>query len=71
MNIYIAKSKNEKYASHLSNSEQMDKYIKAGWSIYEFDIKTSEERLIATPEDGFLVEKPVFPERHTIQVGGQ
>lgn len=44
----------------LGNSSQMDEYLGKGASIYLIYNDWSE-KLIATPEDGYLVDKPVFP----------
>jgi len=44
---------------YLSNSNMFDKYLGYGADIYE--IEDGKETLIATPKDGFLVERPVFP----------
>ena len=59
------------YLANFGNSEiylrrdtQMDKYLSMGASIFHEDEDTQERTLIATPEDGFLVERPVFPEVH-------
>lgn len=48
---------------YLSNSNQFDEYLGCGASIYEID--KNKETLIATPKDGFLIERPVFPIPHT------
>lgn len=43
----------------LSRDEQMEEFLTKGASIYSVD--NDVETLIATPEDGFLVERPTFP----------
>ena len=68
MKEYIAKSPDGLNGTYLSVDNQMDRYLKNGWNIYEFDIDAGEEEtLIATPEDGFMVERPVFPVMQTIR----
>ena len=48
-NIFIAKD------------SDMDEYLAMGARIYaKEDILSDEKTLIATPEDGFLVERPVI-----------
>lgn len=44
----------------LSKDEQMEQYLEKGAEIYREENDT--ETLIATPEKGFLVERPTFPE---------
>ena len=53
---YIAKK--DGYATVLSRDEQFDEYLEKGCSIYSVD--GENETLIATPEDGFLTEKPTL-----------
>jgi len=57
-------------AIYLSSSEQMDQYLGRGASIYQEE--DGVQTLIATPEDGYLVERPVFPQKTTFsfQQGG-
>ena len=43
----------------LSKSSQMDEMLSNGFSIYTVD-ENDNKTLIATPQDGFLVEKPVI-----------
>ena len=43
----------------LSRDTQMDEFLSKGASIYS--VENDAETLIATPEDGFLAERPVFP----------
>ena len=46
---------------YLRRDTQMDEFLAKGASIYYEDDETGERALVATPEDGFLVERPVFP----------
>lgn len=41
----------------------MDYYLSKGASIYRED--GSIETLIATPENGYLIERPTFPEKQS------
>lgn len=59
---YLAKSKDGKSAIFLSVDVQMDMYLERNCNIYQRD-DNGVEKLIATPEDGFLIERPVFPEK--------
>lgn len=45
--------------TYLSRDEQMEPYLSKGASIYRED--DGAETLIATPEQGFLVDRPTFP----------
>lgn len=69
MKDYAAKAPDGTTGTFLSVDTQMDHYLKYGWSI--FQIEDGEETLIATPETGFLVERPVFPIRESIRIGGE
>lgn len=40
---------------------QMDIYLSKGYSIYY--VENGSKTLIATPDDGFLVPRPIFPVR--------
>ena len=55
---YAAKSDNDQI--FLGNSSMMDGELKKGYSIYRVFTDWSEE-LVATPEEGYLEEKPIFP----------
>lgn len=44
------------FATFLTKDSQFDYFLNKGCSIYE--MSESKERLIATPKDGFLCEKP-------------
>ena len=50
---------------YLSSSDQMDRYLEKGASIYQEE--DGVQTLIATPEEGFLVERPVFPQKTTFR----
>lgn len=63
---YLAKSKDGKSAIFLTIDTQMDMYLEKNCDIYQYD-DNGKEKLIATPEDGFLIERPVFPEK---KIGG-
>lgn len=48
----------------ISTDSDMDTYLSHGARIYALESVTSEERtLIATPEDGYLTEKPILDGR--------
>ena len=47
---------------YLSRDEQMEQFLEKGANIYKEEEGT--ETLIATPEEGFLVERPTFPVRY-------
>lgn len=59
--LYLAKQNNS--IIYLSQDEQMDKYLEKGAEIYSEE--NGVQTLIATPENGFLVERPVFPVQTT------
>lgn len=63
MKEYIAKSRKDPLAIYLSSDAQMDKYLAVDWDIFEKD--DGEEKLIATPEEGFLTARPSFPVKET------
>lgn len=63
MKEYIAKSRKDPLAIYLAADVQMDKYLTVGWDIFETE--GGEEKLIATPEEGFLTERPSFPVKET------
>lgn len=56
MKKYLAKKNNS--AIFLSRTEQFDEYLKNGCEIYEIDGDT--ETKIATPKEGFMIEKPIL-----------
>lgn len=68
MKDYYAKEKKGNHGIYLSFDYQMDEYLNAGWEIYEED--ENGKKLIATPEDGFKTERPVFPAVERMQIGG-
>lgn len=51
----------------LSKSEQMDKALNNGFSIYQVD-ENDQKTLIATPQDGFLIERPVIENISTFNI---
>lgn len=55
---YIAEK--DGYATVLSRDEQFEEYLEKGCNIYSVD--GEKETLIATPEKGFLTEKPTLEE---------
>ncbi len=61
---YFAKKTNEKIQYSISDSDEMDKYLTNGFSIYQLDIE-NKETIIATPDKGYLIEKPIFPQEKT------
>ncbi len=58
MKLY--KAKKEGSQIYLKDSDQMDRYLEKGCDIYE-ENEDGSNTLIATPEKGYLVEKPFFP----------
>ena len=50
-------------STYLSEDTQMELYLKRGASIYREE--NGEETLIATPSQGFLVDRPTFPVSET------
>ena len=58
---YLAKTKDGKDAFFLSRDTQMEKFLNLGFNIYASESDDKEDVLIATPEDGFLTERPTFP----------
>lgn len=64
--IYYAKKGETR--SDLSKSSQMQKMLDAGFSIYA-ETEAGKSTLVATPKDGFLIEKPVFPAPVTAHLG--
>lgn len=65
---YIAVYEDAKTSVSLTRDSQMDEHLTRGANIYAVD-DTEEATLIATPKDGFLVERPVFPVTTTIRIG--
>jgi len=60
---YIAKW--EDGSVYLARDEQMEQYLDKGASIYRAEDEV--ETLIATPEQGFLVDRPTFPTAESSQ----
>lgn len=58
---YLAKSKDRKDAFFLTKDEQMEKFLELGFDIFESESDETEDVLIATPEKGFLTDRPIFP----------
>jgi hypothetical protein len=52
--MYYAENQNERI--YLSETNQSDKYLELGYSIYKVNEPT--DILIATPEEGYLTDKP-------------
>ena len=57
MCTYFAKLGNN--GIYLTRDEQMEQFLENGASIYRDENGT--ETLIATPEQGFLLDRPTFP----------
>lgn len=57
MESYFAEK--DSYGIYLSKTEQLDKYLKNGFSIYRF-VDEKNKQLIASPEKGYLIEKPIL-----------
>ncbi len=53
---------------YLTKDSQMDEHLERGAKIM-FENGDNSMELIATPEDGFLTERPVFPESKRSTVG--
>lgn len=51
----------------LSKSEQMDKALENGFDIYQVD-DNDRRTLIATPQNGFLIERPVIENIGTFNI---
>lgn len=66
---YLARAKDGSSQIYLSKDTQMDTYLENGCNIYFENEDDQSETLIATPEDGFLTERPVFPKSETITFG--
>ena len=65
---YIAVYEEAKSSISLIRDSQMEEHLARGANIYRRE--GGDMELIATPADGFLVERPVFPEAETMRVGG-
>ncbi len=64
MSSYIAKA--GECATFLTKDEQLDKSLELGCSIYEV-AEDETETLIATPEDGFLTERPELEKKQGME----
>ena len=62
---YAAQSKDGMTQIYLTRDSQMDKHLENGFNIIA-ETDDGKEILIATPEKGFLVERPVFPVVHSV-----
>ncbi len=63
MIFYKAKKYNSQV--YLKDSDQMDRYLERGCDIYMEE--DGLDTLIATPKDGYLIKRPVFPEKIVIK----
>lgn len=63
---YYAK-RDDEVAIYLSKTVQLDLYLESGCSIYE-DAENGNDILIATPDDGYLVDKPTIEVTQTINI---
>lgn len=66
--MYMAKTKDGKSAIYLSQDSQMEKYLGLGCNIFYREKEDAQEELIATPEDGFLVDRPTFPTQESSSI---
>lgn len=57
IDTYIAEKAECDITVYLSKTKQLDEYLKNGFSIYKF-IDDVNKQLIASPESGYLVDKP-------------
>lgn len=57
IDTYIAEKSECDITVYLSKTKQLDEYLKNGFSIYKF-IDDENKQLIASPENGYLVDKP-------------
>lgn len=66
MKEYIAIYENTKSSVSLTRDTQMDKHLSRGAKIYCLD--GEEMELVASPEKGYIGERPVFPVRQTMSL---
>ena len=66
MTTYYMLSPDQTESIFLSTTEQMDRYLQMGCSIYKR--VDEQDTLIATPQDGYLIEKPILPESYTMKL---
>jgi len=64
MTKYLARKGNT--GIFLSKTEQMDQFLAKGFDIYK--LKDGEEFLIATPDIGYLNERPEIEKTATINI---
>lgn len=65
--VYFASNDSENsLITYLTTSEQMDAFLQKGFNIYKEENEITT--LIATPERGYLVSKPILPEVYTIKI---
>lgn len=64
---YMAVYEEARTSTSLTKDSQMDEHLSKGANIYK--VEGEEATLIATPQDGFLVERPVFPIKQTASLG--
>lgn len=64
---YMAVYENAKTSVSLTRDSQMEEHLSRGANIYA--VEGGEAMLVATPNDGFLTERPVFPVATTIRIG--
>ena len=57
MVTYIARYENVEY--NLGSTAQLDKMLEKGANLYAYE--NGNYTLIATPESGYLVDKPIIP----------
>lgn len=69
--IYIAKSLDDTKERMVINALKIEEYLNSGYEIYEQEIDSLEERLIATPKDGFLNGKPNPVRSYTMKTGAR
>lgn len=56
--IVFAEKPTDHFRVFLTEDDQMEQYLASGASLYVTD--GSHEELLATPEDGFLIERPIL-----------
>jgi len=64
---YIAVYEEANVSVSMTKDTQMDEHLARGAKIYS--VEGEKNTLIATPNDGFLTERPVFPVAKTIRIG--
>ena len=61
---YIAVYEKARTSTSLTRDSQMEEHLARGANIYKRE--GDDMTLIATPEDGFLIARPVFPVPETM-----